>query len=110
MLSLVVDGRQNQESSGDSLLGHSQRLCAHIWRQDVPILPVALSFPSKAYVSVQSSIHRHLGNVVSPHDGPKPQSPTHTDQHVAESGGEQDARDEGGDDNDNGIRAQRRWR
>ena len=47
MLSLVVDGRQNQESSGDSLLGHSQRLCAHIWRQDVPILPVAFAFPPK---------------------------------------------------------------
>ena len=25
----------------------SQRLCAHTWRQDVPILPVALSFPPK---------------------------------------------------------------
>ena len=60
MISLVVDGRQNQESSGDSLLGHSQRLCTHVWRQDVPILAVALPFPSKTHVSSQSLVQKHL--------------------------------------------------
>ena len=108
MLSLVVDGRQNQESSGDSLLGHSQRLCTHVWRQDVPILPVALPFPSKTHVSSSSKASAASSASAMATGHKDLHRPTHTNGHVAQYGGDQDAMDERCDDGDNQSRARRR--